>query len=279
MAVVMGAVPVVGPLTTPGPPEVSASAATGATGPGPSPGGGEPSAERTPTPSEPAGPAGAPGRAPLTVATALTELGTLHREAEAADARYRTAKRQLIVQRTRTIGIGQRLTAARRALADSRVEVGRIAREQYQGQSELGELSQYLRVLLSRDPQRAVDTTHLWERIAADRLATVARLTTDTRRASSLAAASRKAYDRELALAARQKKAQETAAARLKAIEELLASLSPAQLAALAEVENGRVPLGTEPPRPLDEATADETTADETAETGYPAAAAPTSAR
>lgn len=278
MAVVVGAVPVAGPLTTHGQPEVWPAAATRAAEPAPAPSESEPAARRTPADDEPTPPEGAAGAAPLTVASALSRLGGLYRTAEAAEADYRTARRQLIAQRTATIRVGQRLSAARDALADSRGEVGRIAREQYQGRSELGELSRYLRVFLSRDPQRAVDATHLWERVAADRLATMARLTSDTRRAAALATASRKAYERELVLAARQKKARETAAARLKAIEELLASLSPTQLASLTALEEGRLLLGAKPPRPPEEAAADES-----AETDYPAdpaaAAAPTSAR
>ncbi|MFE3016053.1 hypothetical protein [Streptomyces sp. NPDC059256] len=263
MAIVVGAAPVVGSTEAPGPLRGTASALTrpaatdpdtDTTAPEPAPGSVAGTGAGTGTGTDEK-----PGAAPLTVATALTQLQTLYRQAGTAEAEYRTVKRQLVAQRTRTIELTRGLRAARKALADSRDEVGRIAREQYQGRSELGELSRYLQIFLAREPERALDERHLWERVAADRLATLDRLRADTRRAATLAAASRRAYDRELELAARQQKAQRTAADRLAAVEEVLASLSPEQLAALTALEGGDLttPRTAGPSQPPEETATD----------------------
>ncbi|MFE5852173.1 hypothetical protein ACFQ61_02945 [Streptomyces sp. NPDC056500] len=251
MAILVGAAPVVGSTAAHGPLQGTASALT-------QPAATDPDTDTT-APGAVAGTDEKPGAAPLTVATALTQLQTLYRQAGTAEAEYRTVKRQLVAQRTRTIELTRGLRAARKALADSRDEVGRIAREQYQGRSELGELSRYLQIFLAREPERALDERHLWERVAADRLATLDRLRADTRRASKLATASRRAYDRELELAARQQKARRTAADRLAAVEEVLASLSPEQLAALTALEDGELtaPRTAGPPQPPEETATD----------------------
>ncbi|MEU5398362.1 hypothetical protein ABZ348_03575 [Streptomyces sp. NPDC005963] len=259
LAIVMGAVPVLDPVAAPAWSAASATVRPGETAPAPTAG---PSA--LPGTGTAADTDGKPGAAPLTVAGALAQLQTLYRQAGAAETDYRTVKKQLVAQRTRTIALNRGLKAARKALAASRDEVGRIAREQYQGRSEVGELSRYLQIFLGREPQRALDERHLWERVAADRLATLDRLRDDTRRATTLAAASRQAYDRELKLAARQQEARRTAADRLAAVEELLASLSPDQLTALAAVEGGELTAGgsANPSRSPEETATDDSATD-----------------
>ncbi|WP_327680332.1 C40 family peptidase [Streptomyces sp. NBC_00467] len=171
---------------------------------------------------------------PTTVPQMLTRLRTLYLQAEEAGEAYNATQEQLRAQQARTAALGRELAAARNALADSRGDAGRLAREQYQGRSEL---SAYVRLLLARDPQHALDEDHLMERAAADRLATTDRLERGARRASALAAASRAALDKEQTLAARQKRARDTAAVRLKAVEEMLATLSPEEIAALTALE------------------------------------------
>ncbi|MFI1395012.1 C40 family peptidase [Streptomyces sp. NPDC020681] len=169
-----------------------------------------------------------------TVSELLTDLQTLYRQAAAAGETYNATEVQLKTQRTETARLGRELAKARNALADSHGDAGRLAREQYQGRSEL---SSYLRLLLARDPQHALDEDHLMERAAADRLATMSRLANGAQRAATLAAASRKALDREQTLATRQRQARDTAAARLKDVEKMLASLSPDEIAELAALE------------------------------------------
>ncbi|MCZ9342919.1 hypothetical protein NGM37_34690, partial [Streptomyces sp. TRM76130] len=98
-------------------------------------------------------------------------------------------------------------------------------------------LSPYVQLLLARDPQRALDQGHVIGRLARDRAETVGRLTGSARRAAELAHRARAALDAQRALAARHKKARDTVLDRLRDVEEMLASLSPRQLAALAAFE------------------------------------------
>ncbi len=191
---------------------------------------GEPSPGETADPTADA----AGGAPPTTVAGMLNRLQTLYRQAEEAGEAYNRTEEQLTAQRAETARLGHALAAARNALAGSRGDAGRLARQQYQGGSEL---SSYLRLLLARDPQHALDEDHLMERAAAGRLATVTRLEKGAERAAALSAASRKALDKEQTLAERQKRARNTATKRLQAVEKMLASLSPEEIAKLTALE------------------------------------------
>lgn len=168
------------------------------------------------------------------ISAMLTRLQALYRQAEEASETYKATEEELKKQQAKTVKLSRGLARARNALAASRGDAGRLAREQYQGQSDL---SSYLQLLLARDPQQALDQDHLIERAASDRLATMARLETGAKRAEGLAAASRKALDKEQALAAKQKKARDTATSQLKAVSEMLSSLSAEQIAELAALE------------------------------------------
>lgn len=187
-------------------------------------------------PAKPAAPAGPAHGAPAlsTVSGMLTRLQDLYRRAEQAGEAVNAAEQALTKQRAEAAHLGRALTDARTAFDDSRSAAGQLAREQYRGHSDL---SSYLRLLLARDPQSALDQGHLIERAANSRLATMTRLQAGARRADMLATAARKALDKELLLAARHRQAYGTAAARLKAVEEMLASLSAADIAALSAKE------------------------------------------
>ncbi|MFK4223491.1 NlpC/P60 family protein [Streptomyces sp. NPDC019890] len=171
---------------------------------------------------------------PATVSGMLTELQKRYRQAEEAGETYNGMEEELRRQRAETARLGHELARARNAVVAGRDDAGRLAREQYQGRSEL---SSYLRLLLARNPQQALDEGHLMERVATHRLATMARLEGGAKRAGDLAAASRRALDREQTLAARHRKARDRAKDRLKDVEELLASLSPEQIAEVAALE------------------------------------------
>jgi cell wall-associated NlpC family hydrolase len=164
----------------------------------------------------------------------LTRLRELYRQAEEAGETYKSTDDALERQRAETARLSRALTKARKALVAGRADAGRIARVQYQGNSDL---SAYLRLLLAPDPQQALDQGHLIERAASGRLAAMDRLEAGEKRARELAAASRRALEREVLLAARQKKAKDTATARLRTAEGLLASLSAEELTALAGQE------------------------------------------
>ncbi|MEV4878777.1 C40 family peptidase [Streptomyces cyaneofuscatus] len=172
--------------------------------------------------------------ASTSVATLLRDLQTRYQAAEEASETYNATAEKLKQRTAQAKKVNAELAKARAALELSRGDAGRLAREQYQGRTEF---SAYLQLLLARDPLRALDQSHVVERVAAGRAATVERLTADARRADALAAASRKAVDQQKELAARQKKQRDTVRGKLKEVETLLATLSAEQLAQLAGLE------------------------------------------
>ncbi|MFJ9620528.1 NlpC/P60 family protein [Streptomyces sp. NPDC101181] len=172
--------------------------------------------------------------APQSVATLLRSLQTLYQEAEEASETYNATAEKLKQQTAQAKKVGSDLTSARAALEASRGDAGRLAREQYQGRTEL---SAYLRLLLARDPQRALDQAHVIERVAAGRAAAVERLTGSARRADTLAAASRKALEEQRRLAGQQKKQRDGVRGKLRKVEALLATLSAEQLDQVAGLE------------------------------------------
>lgn len=173
--------------------------------------------------------------APRGVSELLTEMRELYQQAEEATEAYNATEVKLTAQQAEAKKVGAGLTDARKALVRSRAQAGLLARRQYQGTSEL---SSYVQLLLTDDPQRALDQKHLMDRAQRDRLSTVARLTNGERRADTLAAQSRKALDEQKALAAKQKKQRDTVKAKLTDVEKMLASLTTEQIAAIAERED-----------------------------------------
>ncbi|WP_031043318.1 C40 family peptidase [Streptomyces sp. NRRL F-5650] len=170
-----------------------------------------------------------------TVAGLLTDLQRLYREAEQATETYNATEERLREQRAEVRRLDAELARARHSLSDSRGAAGRLARQQYQSGS--GGLSPYLRLLLARDPQHAVDQGHVIGRLARERVDTVGRLTGAEKKAGELARRSRQALARQTALAQRQERERDGVRERLGAVEKLLASLTPEQLAAVAELE------------------------------------------
>ncbi|MFD8197618.1 coiled-coil domain-containing protein [Streptomyces wuyuanensis] len=209
-------------------------------------------------PGKPAGapgkPAGVPGRpaigpvvgaVPARVSQALTRLQGLFRQAAEASEAY-SASRDLLVDRAaETRRLSTALADARSALARSRDEAGRLARRQYQGRTEL---SPYLGLLLARDPRSALEQGRLLARAADSSRATITRLERRARRAGALAAASRRAFDEQRALAERQREQRDTLRDRLDEVEEVLASLSPEELTTLGRPAAAPVPAVPVPP-------------------------------
>ncbi|MEV7542441.1 NlpC/P60 family protein [Streptomyces sp. NPDC089915] len=190
----------------------------------------------------------------------LTRLQGLYQQAEEATETYNAAEVALKARRADEERLTTALGKARSALDSERVTAGRLAREQYQG-ARGGGLSPYLRMLLSGDPQQALDQRRLAAREGARRAGVVARLERDRRQAGTLADAARKALDAQQDLAARQKEARQEVTGRLKEVERLLASLTPAELAGLGSreaavtagaqrtlLDSGRLPARTTPP-------------------------------
>ncbi|MFA3874826.1 NlpC/P60 family protein [Streptomyces sp. MMCC 100] len=173
-----------------------------------------------------------------TVADLLTDLQRLYREAEKATETYNGTEERLKKQRAEVRRLDAELARARLSLHDSRGAAGRLARQQYQSSSGL---SPYLRLLLARDPQHAIDQGHVIGRLARERVETVGRLSGAEKKAEGLARRSREALARQTALAETQEKDRDDVRERLGAVEKMLASLTPEQLAALAELESSGV--------------------------------------
>jgi peptidoglycan DL-endopeptidase CwlO len=187
----------------------------------------------------PAPTASAVPQPPRTVAEMLTELQRLYRQTEQATRTYESTGEQLGRQRAEVDRRERELARARRALYDSRSAAGRLARQQYQSSTAI---SPYVRLLLARDPQHALDEGHVIGRLARERARTVARLADSEQRSDRLARQARQALDVQLTLAAQRGKARDDVRRQLAEIEKLLASLTPEQLAA--------EPAGTPPPAP-----------------------------
>ncbi|GAA2763028.1 NlpC/P60 family protein [Streptomyces paradoxus] len=172
------------------------------------------------------------------IAELLTDLQGLYRKAEEATEAYNATEEKLKKQRAETDRLDRALARARLSLHDSRGAAGRLARQQYQSSTDI---SPYVRLLLARDPQHAIEQGHVIGRLARERAGTVGRLTTSERTARELARKSRTALDRQLALTERRKKERDEVRARLHDVEKLLASLSRDQLTDLAEFERNGI--------------------------------------
>ncbi|POX51373.1 hypothetical protein [Streptomyces sp. Ru72] len=186
----------------------------------------------TTAPPDPAPSTARPGTHP--VSQLLTDFQQLYRAAEQATDAYNATTEKLKQRRAEVARLDGQLARTRLELQSSRVEAGRLARQQYQTGTYL---SPYVRLLFARDPQRALDEGHLIGRLTQERAATVNQLILAERSADALARAARKALDDQLTLTDQRQKARDDVERRLKDIEKRLASLTPEQLAALARYE------------------------------------------
>ncbi|MFF3907380.1 hypothetical protein ACFYZJ_15595 [Streptomyces sp. NPDC001848] len=194
-------------------------------------------AQPDPDPSATTQPNPAPSTVPpetRPVSQLLTVFQQLYRAAAQATEVYHATTEQLKQRQAEVDRLDEQLARTRLELQSSRVEAGRLARQQYQGSTSL---SPYVRLLFARDPQHALDMGHLIGQLTRERAAAVNQLTGAERSADALARAARKALDDQLTLTDRQKRARDDVEQRLGDIEKLLASLTPEQLAALARYE------------------------------------------
>ncbi|GHF12504.1 NlpC/P60 family protein [Streptomyces griseoluteus] len=172
------------------------------------------------------------------VAQLLTDLQQLYRQTEQATETYNATAEKLTAQRAEVKRLDGELAKARMALKGSRGDAGRLARQQYQNSSNF---SVYVRLLLARDPQQALDEGHVIGRVAGRRAATLDRLTGAEKRADALARSARRALDTQLTLAGKQKKQRDDVTRRLADVERLLASLTPAQRGEVSRLEQDGV--------------------------------------
>ncbi|WP_406284036.1 NlpC/P60 family protein [Streptomyces sp. NBC_00209] len=182
----------------------------------------------------PSPPPPAPGAPAGGVAGLLTELQRLYQQAEKATETYNGTTAELKKRAARAKKLDAALVTARRSLSRGRDAAGQLAREQYQGRSEL---SAYLRLLLMRDPEAALTQGQVIQRLAAGRMAAVQRLGAAEKRADELVKESRKVLAEQRTLAARKKKDRDTVRTRLKQVEAKLASLTADQLAEVSGLE------------------------------------------
>lgn len=168
------------------------------------------------------------------VSQLLTDLQHLYRQAERATETYDATVEEVRNQQAEVARLDGRLAKARLTLLGSRAEAGRLARQQYQSSTEI---SPYVRLLLARDPQHALEEGHVIGQLARERAASVRQLAGAEKRADELARKAREALDQQLGLGQRREKERDEVARGLKDVEGLLASLSPGQLAAVAEAE------------------------------------------
>ncbi|MGW5331580.1 NlpC/P60 family protein [Streptomyces bauhiniae] len=164
----------------------------------------------------------------------LTDLQQLYRQTEQATETYNATAEKLTAQRAEVKRLDGELAKARLALQGSQGDAGRLAREQYQNSSDF---SVYVRLLLARDPQQALDEGHVIGRVAGERAATLDRLTGAEKRADALAKSAREALDTQLILAEKQKKQRDDVTRRLSDVERLLASLTPEQRGEVSRLE------------------------------------------
>ncbi|AVH61147.1 MULTISPECIES: C40 family peptidase [Streptomyces] len=172
------------------------------------------------------------------VTALLTDLQRLYRDAERATETYNATAEKLKKQRAEVSRLDAALAKARLSLHDSRGAAGRLARQQYQSSDDI---SSYVRLLLARDPQHALDEGHVIGQLSLERAKTVERVVGSERRTDALARAARKALDGQLVLAGRRKKERDEVRKRLKGVEELLASLTVDQLTELDRLEKSGV--------------------------------------
>ncbi|MFF3849516.1 NlpC/P60 family protein [Streptomyces sp. NPDC002328] len=187
------------------------------------------SAVAAPEPPEPGG---------RSVAELLTDLQRLYREAEKAAEAHNTTEEKLKERRAEAERLNARLARTRLSLNESRGAAGRLARQQYQN---ITGISPYVRLLLARDPQHALDQGHVIGQLARERAETVGRLEGSEREADVLARRARAALDAQLTLTERKKKERDAVRRRLDDVERLLASLSADQLTAVADLERDDV--------------------------------------
>ncbi|MFI1696211.1 MULTISPECIES: C40 family peptidase [Streptomyces] len=172
------------------------------------------------------------------VAELLTDLQKLYRQAEQATETYNATEEKLKERRAEAERLTAALARTRLSLQESRGAAGRLARQQYQTSTDI---SPYVRLLLARDPQHALDQGQVIGRLARERVETVGRLEGSERKADGLARRARAALDEQLTLTERRKKERDAVRRRLDDVEELLASLTPDQLTALARLERDGV--------------------------------------
>jgi peptidoglycan DL-endopeptidase CwlO len=165
----------------------------------------------------------------------LRELRVMYEQTESASDAYNSTSAKLERQRERTNEAERALTSLRSALAESRRDAGRLARQQYR-RGDIG-LPPVVQLLLMRQPRDTMDGLRLLTRAAGRQALTVHRLVAGEKRQRQLTAHARRSLAGQQRLADRKKKQRDAVRARLHRVERTLASLSPDRLTRLRGLE------------------------------------------
>jgi peptidoglycan DL-endopeptidase CwlO len=165
--------------------------------------------------------------------TMLTRLHTLYQQAEAATQDYDDAKDRLGHERRTLDRLTRELGRRRDQVRVAREEVGLLARRQYID----GNLSDYTKLLLAKDPRTAFDEGHVLAKAARDEAGLTTRLRAHEKRLGRLVH-DQDATTREVrALAKKQRAARDRVNRRLAKAEKLVGSLTGAQRDELRRLE------------------------------------------
>lgn len=155
----------------------------------------------------------------------LQRLHTLYQKSDRSAEQYEEAKDKLEKADRKLDGLTRLLKDQRDDVRRGRREVGLLARRQYID----GNLSDYGKLLASKDPQTAFDQTHILARAADDAVALTRRLRTGEKKLDKLVREQRSTRDRVRRLADKQRKAKNEAKDRLTDVESIVTSLTGAQ--------------------------------------------------
>jgi cell wall-associated NlpC family hydrolase len=163
----------------------------------------------------------------------LTQLQTLYAQTETATESFNKAKEAADQQRTKAEQVDAQLADQRVAVAQSRDQLGLMARQMYQD----GTVSPYLSMLTGQTPQDFFGQRHVMDRAAGHQQDVLDELTSGEERLTVLNAQAQQALDKaqqaQAALAVR-KTGVET---RLRQVESVLAGLTGVQIGELQSLE------------------------------------------
>ncbi|MET7638426.1 NlpC/P60 family protein [Streptomyces sp. NPDC005438] len=173
-----------------------------------------------------------------TVAELLSRMRTLYQRAEVASEAYNGTNEKLGRARAKYAKVDRQLRQARSRLGQARSRAGEMARQQYQGRAT--GFPPLVRLLLTDKPEDALRQGHLMKRAAGEQAATVRQLTYGERRLDRLTTKARKSYTTQRKLAERKKRQRDAVRGKLRDVQRMLASLTPAQLSAVRSLEQQR---------------------------------------
>ena len=165
----------------------------------------------------------------------LGELRSRYQEAGAATQAYNAAQERLKRQRGKVSSLNKQLSKARGDLSTGQIDAGRLARMQYR-ESTAG-LTPYLRMILSRDPQDAMDQRHLIRRMSGSQALTLSKLAGGEQKLTKATQQAQKALTRQRELAAERGKRRDAVQQRLDSVAKLLESFDDEQRGEVARLE------------------------------------------